>query len=248
MTESWIELAVALIALIAGVLIGTIGIGGVLVVPALTDLMAVPAANAIALSMFGFLLTGLVSVFWRRDRLQVDQRVMWALTGYALVGAGGATLLLDLLPPSTIRLFVAAALLISGIHGLVPATRDRDGPPSLSPAALAGIGIGVGAGSALSGTGGPVMMLPILMMLHFPIRTAIAMAQIIQVPIALSATAVNLHAGRIDWSPALTVGAPLVVGTVAGITLGAYIAGATLKTVIAVGLIALGLWYGATAY
>jgi uncharacterized protein len=77
-----------------------------------------------------------------------------------------------------------------------------------------------------------------------PIRNAIALAQAIQLPIALSATGVNAAQDRIDLNLALSVGVVLVVGAVAGLWMSTRIESRALKKGVAYGLIALGLWYG----
>src|SRR5690606_9602644 len=72
----------ALLGAGAGVLIGCVGIGGVIIVPALVYLFGVPIHVAIAAAMFAFLLSGLVGTaeFARR------RSIRWSMTGWMWAG------------------------------------------------------------------------------------------------------------------------------------------------------------------
>ena len=61
------------------------------------------------------------------------------------------------------------------------------------------IGLFVGLGSALTGTGGPVLLIPILLWLNFPLLAVVGLAQGIQIPIALSASTGNYIFSGIDF-------------------------------------------------
>lgn len=235
-----------LVALIlaAGLLIGMTGIGGVLVVPALTDAAGVPLDRAIAAAMAGFLLTGIASLGLRRNRSASPSGGLWTLNVAALCGAVLGAAAVAVVPAAAIRLLIGAIAIVSGVHALASRTPAHERNGELGRPTLAAIGGVVGCGSALSGTGGPVMLLPLLMFLGVPVRTGIAMAQVIQLPIALSATGVNFAQGRLDLGLAGLVGALLVAGSLAGFWLATRVGTGALKRAVALGLVALGLWYG----
>lgn len=235
-------LAAALV-LVAGLLIGAVSIGGVLVVPALTEAAGVPLDRAIAAAMAGFAFTGAVAFGFQRGRTDAPVEGAWTLNLAALAGAILGAAAVALVPEQAIRLLIGAIAIVSGIHALGAGPgRERSAVPGR--AALAAIGGIVGCGSALSGTGGPVLLLPILLLLGVPVRAGIALAQVIQLPIALSATAVNAAQGRLDPGLAGMVGGLLALGSLAGLWLGARVGTATLKRIVALGLVGLGLWYG----
>ena len=232
---------VAVAALVAGLLIGLTGIGGVLVVPALTDAGGVPLERAIAASMFGFLATGLVGASVHLRRTPLRSRELLSLCVPAAAGALGGAAMLDVLPAAAIRLFIAALALVSGVQAL--ATRRVRGTAPPSAAMLTWVGLTVGWGSAVSGTGGPVMLIPLLLVLRTPIVPTIALAQAIQIPIAVAATIVNAAAGRLDLRLGLAVGVLLVCGAVTGAWLAGRLASRLLTLSVALALIAFGLWY-----
>jgi uncharacterized membrane protein YfcA len=79
-----------------------------------------------------------------------------------------------------------------------------------------------GFGSSLTGTSGPVILLPILIALKWEILDALGSAQAVQTPIALAATVayVTLRPGVIDFA----LGGCLMAGLVPGAFVGAKIA------------------------
>ena len=111
----------------------------------------------------------------------------------------------------------------------------------LRPWSLVLVGAGVGTVSAMIGTGGPLLLVPLLLWLRMPVRAAVGLGQAIQIPIALMATVGNLLASRFDPRLGLVLGAGVAIGT----ALGARIAHATpvllLTRLVAVVLLAVGV-------
>ena len=102
------------------------------------------------------------------------------------------------------------------------AERERD---ALEPMFLAGIGAAVGLGSALTGTGGPVLLVPLLMWWGAPVLASVGLSQAIQVPIALIAGV-------------LSVG--VAIGTVAGARIAHAVPAAYLARMVAIALVLVG--------
>ncbi len=239
------SLIVALAALAAGLLIGITGIGGVLVVPALTEAADVALDRAIAASMFGFLLTGGVAAALHLGRTSIPPGTIVALCVSAAAGAVAGTATLEVLPATAVRIFITLLAVGSGIQAVAtPQATDR-APPG--PAALAVLGLIVGYGSAISGTGGPVMLIPILLLIGTPLVSSITLALAAQVPIALAATAVNAASGRLAWVLGLALGVPLVAGAIAGAWLSRRLPARALTFAVSGALVAIGVWYGYVA-
>jgi len=238
-------LLAGLLVLLAGAAIGATAIGGVLVVPALTGVAGLPVGTTIAASSFGFLLTGLLG--WRRTpgaQQAGDDVNWWPLHLAALAGAAAGALLVHLVPPGAVRLWVAALAAGSGLHTLWllrrPAAPAR---APLGPLAMVLVGGAVGCGSALSGTGGPVLLLPVLMLLGLPTLPSVAAAQAVQLPIALAASTTHALAGRLDWTLGLAVGAALLAGAWAGRRAARRLDARRLRLATALALIVTGVVY-----
>jgi uncharacterized membrane protein YfcA len=235
-------LTIAAAALAAGLLIGLTGIGGVILVPVLTGVAGVPLERAIAACMLGFFFSSVYAAFIHLRRARLPLRPVAALCLAAAAGAALGAATLDDLPEIGVRLFVAALALASGLHALA----TRHAPSARAPGAglLVFLGIVVGYGSAISGTGGPVMLIPVLFFLRTPVASAIALGVASGLPITVAATAVYAAAGRIDYTLALTLTAFLIAGVYAGAKLLHRFSGRALTMAVAWTLIGVGLWFG----
>ena len=232
--------AVCGFALLAGVMIGCIGIGGVILVPALYYVEGIQIHTAIAAAMLAYLVSGAIGtfVFWRKKSIDWSMTVpLWlgamptALAG-ALVGDSAQAHVLEF----TIGLLTAGSGLQSLLTTPTPAVDDRQ----LTAAQLAGVGAFVGFASALTGTGGPLVLVPILLWLGLPVLVAIGLSQSIQLPIAALATAGNTYNGSIDWVLGGLLAVGMAFGTWAGARLAHAVPRAMLKRLISVVLTGVG--------
>jgi uncharacterized membrane protein YfcA len=201
--------------LLAGWLIGATGIGGVLVVPVLHQLQGIALPQAIAAASLAFALPGLAAAWRLRQGATAVPAGTLALTLSALPGAALGAVLVHHVATDALLAGLAALALASGLWGLrrAPSQEVRAPLPRLAMVAL---GAAVGLGSALTGTGGPVLLVPVLMLLRQPLRSTVPAAQAIQLPVALCAAAGHAWAGALDLRLALLLGAVLLVGALAG--------------------------------
>jgi uncharacterized membrane protein YfcA len=208
--------AILLLALVSGVLIGCIGIGGVLLVPVLS-LLDVPVHRAVAAGMVGFIASGAIATWHYARRGSID----WPSAAWLCFGAAPAAFLGAALGNrangAVLTALIGITVIFAGARSL---GRDRRGEslgqPKLTPPVLALIGAAVGVASAVTGTGGPVLLVPVLLWLELPILTAIGLSQAIQLPIALTATLGNIVYGVLDWELAGLLSPGVVVGSWAG--------------------------------
>lgn len=228
----------ALLVLLCGLAVGATSIGGVMVVPVLTGLGAITATQAVAAASLGFLFPAVAAFALSSSPQQGGQRLLYA---GALCGAALGAYTLAWMPASAVRTTVGVLALASGAYTLLGRARSQVVP--LGPAQRVLLGLLVGCASAWSGTGGPVVLLPLLALLGWATLDAIGAAQRIQLPVALAATAVNHAAGRLDIPLGMSVGALVLTGWLAGRWLGQRLPVRRLQQVVALALIAVGLSY-----
>jgi uncharacterized membrane protein YfcA len=228
----------ALGVLLAGLAIGATSIGGVLVVPVLGTLAQVEPGRAVAAASLGFAFTG-AAAWWLTPRHTAGGS--WALGGSALVGAALGAFTLAWLPAGGVRLAVGLIALGSGLYALFGREGKRAHP--LPALALVLLGLVVGCLSAWSGTGGPVVLLPLLALLGVPAALGVDAAQRVQLPVALAATAVNFGAGRLDILLGLGIGVLVLAGWFVGRRLARRLPVPRLRQAVALALIATGLAY-----
>lgn len=202
-------------AVIIGGLIGSVGIGGVLLVPWLTAVVGLEVRDAVAIAMASYVATGIVAIV--QARLADDWRRLlpyWPLLATTLPGALLGGLAIAAIPARLALLVLALFLIFTGGWTLLR-NRLRSQPQAEDPPGWP-TGLIAGFASALTGTGGPAVLMPILIWRGVPLLAAIALGQIVQLPIALAATAGNLLSSPVDLSTAMLVAAGLTPGVVVG--------------------------------
>lgn len=229
--------------LLAGWLIGATGIGGVLVVPVLHQMQGIALPQAIAAASLAFALPGIAAAWkLRRSHMGVP-RGMLALGLSALPGAAIGALLVHRMATHWLMAGLAALALASGLWGLLRKPLDIEDHPPLGNLAMATLGTVVGLGSALTGTGGPVLLVPLLMFAGQPVRNVVPAAQAIQLPVAICAASGHAIAGALDLRLALGLGAVLLLGSLAGQWAAPRTPALTLHRLVCALLILTGAWF-----
>ncbi len=231
----------ALLGAGAGVLIGCVGIGGVVIVPILVYIAAVPLPTAIAAAMCAFLVSGIVGVYVFAKSGTVDWRTTaWLCLGAAPAAFAGARLV-SVVPEAMIELAIGVLTAAAGIHALARhADIAGERAPALAAPTLAATGAATGLASAITGTGGPLVLVPALVWLEVPILSAIASAQAIQLPIAAAATGANAIGGTLDVVLGLTLGCGIALGTAVGAKAAHALPTARLRRIVAALLVLVG--------
>lgn len=229
--------------LLAGWLIGATGIGGVLVVPVLHQLQGIALPQAIAAASLAFAFPGAAAA-WRLRRAGSHVPPGMAILAVAsLPGAALGALLVHRVSVSWLMAGLAALALGSGLWGLRRKPLEHHDHPAMGGPALAALGAAVGLGSALTGTGGPVLLVPLLMLAGQPLRNIGAAAQAIQLPVAICAATGHAIAGALDWGLALVLGVVLLLGSLAGHWAAPRTPVLTLHRIVCVLLILTGAWF-----
>ena len=241
MTEFVTFLPFAFLALLVGVFIGCVGIGGVLLVPGLVYLLGMDVQVAIATCMFSYLFSGAAGAveYARRGSIRWSM-ALWLCVG-AMPGAylGAATV--SMLSPRWLEAIIAVLVLFSGIYALrqrAPETTGGTQPGNLGLAVVGGL---TGFGSALSGTGGPLVLIPILVWMKMPLLTAVGLSQVIQLPIAALASVGNFQLGEVNIGASLAIAVLLVSGVIVGARIAHRLPAGLLKPMVAGVLIAVGV-------
>ena len=266
-------LATLCAALVIGALIGCIGIGGILLAPFLIGVVGLDVRDAITISSASFVATGAAALvmFARADgmtppRSRLAERCSsfalacspsgrpcgshpargWPLVIATLPGAFAGAVVLGYAPKRLSLAVLAALLVATGVRVLAQRAREarRDtGTASASTRADCAVGALGGFVSALTGTGGPMVLVPIQLWRGVPLLAAVAIGQLAQLPIAAMATLGNAMSGGVDAIAATAIGVALVPGVFAGRRLASALPLTLLTRALAVLLIALGVWF-----
>lgn len=217
----------ALIALFAGIGITAIGPGGVFVTIALFALSPLSTAEVAGTASATFVATGLLGslvYFQSGEFAQGHAREMaMVLSATSVVGAVAGSQLNLVLPEAVfgylLSLFVAtigAVIVYRERVGLKPSNRIDAVPTRQRRILIGTIGFGIGVLGGLLGVGGPVVAVPMLVVLGVPMLVAVAVAQVQSIFISGFAAASYAVAGAVSIPVALLVGVPQLVGVVVG--------------------------------
>jgi uncharacterized protein len=203
---------IALLGLTSGLMIGCIGIGGVILVPALVFLADIPIKVSIPAAMAAFILSGLVAT----TIFASHRSIHWGMAIWLCVGAAPAAFAgaygVSIANPRILEAGLGLLTFVSGLNSLRRGDETNASRSSLSNKVLLPIGAVTGFLSSMSGTGGPLVLVPILIAMSVPVLTAVGLSQAIQLPIAIAATFGNVLYGKLDLvlggvlAPTLTVG------------------------------------------
>ena len=203
------------------------------------DLRSAIAAASLALAFPG------IAALWR---LRATRKALppgtTSLLIAALPGSFVGALLVRHVNLSWLLAGLAGLALFSGLWGLQRPTKGGGCLPPIGNGAMGLIGLGVGLGSALSGTGGPVLLVPVLMLARQPVPQSVINAQAIQLPIALCAGASHALSGGLNYPLALGLGVVLLGASLVGAASARRLRSTTLHRLMCALLILTGMWLG----
>jgi uncharacterized membrane protein YfcA len=222
--DLWSDAVVLLlIAFAVGALIGAVGVGGILLIPALAAFGRLGMHEAMATALFTFTFTGITGTLLFQRKGSIDWRITVPVCAGALLFAFLGAWLNSRMRPQLLGLLLAAVIIFAGIYTLAswrPANRAAfDRRPGAQQALLAGIGSVAGFGSGLTGVGGPALSVPLMVLFGFPALASIGTSQVIQIIAAISGTLGNLKYGAINFALAVPVTCAEVVGVFFGAAL-----------------------------
>ena len=232
------------VALIVGTLIGCVGVGGILLIPALSAFAGLTTHVSMATALFTFIFTGIVGTYLFQRRGTIDWRVTIPVcVGATFFGYFGA-LVNSKVDANLLNVILSLIIVFAGFYTMYPRPVDDsgrlDGRSPLQKLMLVAIGATVGFGSGLTGVGGPVLSVPIMVIIGFSPLTAIATSQVIQIVAALSGTIGNLQYGAIDFGVGAWVTIVELVGVFAGVYLAHSVKTKQLRNIVGVVCIVVG--------
>lgn len=195
---------IAVMNLIVGTLVGVSGIAGFLLPIVFTGYLGMDLSLSLALSFISFLTSGIIGSYRYQRQGQMDLK-FGVLVGIGnIAGAVLGVRLNFMIPLTTAKMFLYLVVLASGLSILVKKDKPEAASSGDSSATLPSgspvytgllankpfvllFGFITGAICALSGAGGPILVMPILVTLGMPVRTAVGVSLFDSIFIALPA-------------------------------------------------------------
>ena len=233
------------IAFGVGALIGAVGIGGVLLIPALTAFAALPIQTAMATALFTFTFTGIVGTAMFQRRGSIDWSITRPVLFSALVFAFFGAWVNSIARPTALALILAGIIIFAGVYTLLtwrgmrkPAFHNDTRAQRIL---LVAVGAITGFGSGLTGVGGPALSVPLMVLFGFPALVSIGASQVIQIVAAISGTLGNLNYGSIDFGIAAAVTLIEIAGVIVGVRMAHAVDPALLRKFVAVLCLVVGI-------
>lgn len=210
----------ALFGLAGGVGITAIGPGGVLPTIGLFALTGLGPAQVAGTAILTHVATGALGTFayTRSGQLRdpTTRRTAAILAGAALVATPIGVVVNTVVSAHVFGLLLA--MFAVTVAALLWWRRRVVAPQHAHPGAfvVAGTGFVVAVAAGIVGVGGPMLTVPLLVVLGVPVLEALAAAQAQSVVIAGAGTVGYLVHGAIDWRLAVLIGVPELAGVVLG--------------------------------
>jgi uncharacterized membrane protein YfcA len=209
----------------------------VLLIPFLVMLGGLGIHAAAATALFTFLFTGLLGSTLFQRRGSISWRLTLPVCAGALVFGYLGTAAAARIEPRTLTLVIAAIIIVAGIYVFLPPRHPqrtaRDGHGAGDLHALLAVGAASGFGSGLSGAGGPLFSVPMMVILGFAPLAAVGASQVLQIVASVSGSLASLQDGRIHFGLAAWVTGFEIAGVAAGVRVAHAVSALALRRIAA---------------
>lgn len=177
--------------LVVGTFIGIAGIAGFLLPIIFTGVLKMDLSLSLSLSFLSFLTSGVIGAYRYHKAGQMDLRFGILVSIGSIIGAVIGVKLNFMIPVSTAKLLLYLVVLLSGCSILLKKEKEgieEERSPLLQNKVFVLLfGLITGAICSLSGAGGPVLVMPILVSFGMSVRTAVGVSLFDSIFIALPA-------------------------------------------------------------
>ncbi len=234
-------------AALVGLLIGAVGIGGILLIPALIALAGLDPHQASATALFTFIFTGVLGTLLFQRKGSIDWRQTALVCIGALVFSYAGARFNAMVDDLTLMRAIALLVVFAGAYVFAPVrgAEHASGAPAAGQRRvwqLLAIGALSGLGSGFSGAGGPLFSVPLMVIAGFAPLSAIGTSQVLQVFSAASGTLAHLQVGQIHWPVVAWVTAGELIGVMAGARLAHAVSATTLRRSAGLLCLVVGTW------
>lgn len=239
-------------SVVVGFLCGCTSIGGILLLPVLAACSGIGLHATMATCLFSFMFSAALGTWLHHRNGAID----WGVTlpiclGAILFGSLGA-FVKEYLGDSSLGILLAVLIILAGLNTLFPFRGNTLTITSLplrkQNVVLFVLGAFVSFVAGLTGAGGPVLSVPLMIIMGYSPLLSVAVAQPFQVIAAASGSVGNMVLGSIDYVLAFWTTIAQLIGIVAGVMLAQRLNTTTLKKLVALMCIGTGLFLLAKAF
>lgn len=208
------------LSFIIGILIGATGVGGVLLIPVLSYCTSLNIHEAMGTALFSFLFTGVIATAIYQRHGSIDWKIAIPVClGSAITSYLGA-FFNAFANANVLYAILGMIIILSSLYTMRP-TPTASFTSAMGQRQrlylLLGIGCAVGFLSGLTGIGGGLVSIPVMLTLGFPTFATIGTGQVLQGIVALFGSASNVKNNFVDFSLVWWVTFVEVLGVFVGV-------------------------------
>lgn len=234
----------ALSSLLVGLLIGATGVGGVLLIPVLMFFGGLGTHQAMATALFSFFFAGLAATWLLRRYGSIRWDTTLPVLAGSFISSYAGAYVGGLASAKFLNIILAVIIVCSSLYSIIP-SRSTGLADRLSPrgntALLFGIGLFTGFLCGMTGAGGGIVSVPVMLIFSYPPLACIATSQVLQSVVSLSGSASNMANGFIDYSVVWWVTLCELAGIGLGVRMAHNLPIPLLKNIVRGSCIAIGL-------
>lgn len=184
----------AIANLAVGALVGLCGVAGFLLPMFYTSLLGMNVSEGLALSFAAFIVSGALGAWNYKKAGNLNLTFGLRLSAGSLAGAILGVWLNLVIPEEQVKMLLYLVVLLSGISILLRKDKDSSSKKQIftiekNLVLTLLLGFLTGMICSMSGAGGPVLVMPLLVVLGIPIRTAVGVALFNSIFIGIPAVA-----------------------------------------------------------
>jgi len=228
--------------------IGAAGVGGVLLIPALMFFGGFNTHEAMATALFSFFFTGIVGTFIYHRYGSIDWKITVPVLFSSFFSSYAGAHVNSLSSARQLDSILAMVIIFSSLYSILSSGNksglaqrlDKRGNIVL----LLGLGVFIGFICGMTGAGGGIVSIPVMLIAGYTILPTIATSQTLQSVISFSGSASNLLNGFVDFSIVWWVTACELVGVLIGVRIAHAVPVASLKKTVTAFCLLVGLIIG----
>lgn len=232
-------------SVLVGLIIGATGVGGVLLIPLLAYLGALSMHGAMATALFSFFFTGVAATALYQRHGSIDWKITMPVCAGSLVTAYLGAYVNAMVAGWALSLILAVIVIGSSLYSMYPlrGTRltERISQRGQNILLLA-VGLFVGFLCGLTGIGGGLISIPVMLILGWGPLVSIATGQVLQLIVAVSGSISNISNGFVDFELVWWVTLLELVGVFIGVRIAHRVPVASLKKAVSLFCLAIGLY------
>ncbi len=233
------------LSIIVGLLIGASGVGGVLLIPLLAHFGGLGIHQSMGTALFSFFFTGIIATAIYRRYGSIDWKITIPVCGGSILTSYAGAYVNAYTEAMLLYVILGLIIIISSLFALRPPQKINVAE-KLNPRGrfytLLAVGLIVGFLCGLTGIGGGLVSIPVMLVLGFSPLASIATGQVLQSIVAIFGSISNISNGFVEFGIVWWVTLLELAGVALGVRIAHKAPVAALKRNVSILCLAIGIY------